>query len=217
VKKMILIVTGVAVLAGGAYFGSRLFAQPPAGAPATQTPTGTRVAAINIGAVFNNYIRAKEFKDELEKALAPYKAKAKSKQDEMKLWHDESMKPTVDQKRKDECEGQLRRLKRELEDMNLEVNKLVLKKQEDNLVTLWREVNMGIDAVAKAYAFQVVLGYGDPMEKDDLMKFPNINRKMQAMDLGSTVPLYVHGSIDISTVVTQTLNDWVQKHRSAKQ
>ena len=42
------------------------------------------------------------------------------------------------------------------------------------------------------------------------IEFPNINRKMQAMDLGSTVPLYIHGSVDLSYAVTKTLNDWVK-------
>ena len=69
---------------------------------------------------------------------------------------------------------------------------------------------MGIEAVAKAYGYQIVLGYGDPMEKDILNQFPNVNRKMQAMDLGSTVPLYIHGSVDISSIVVHNLNAWLE-------
>ena len=91
------------------------------------------------------------------------------------------------------------------------MRKLIGKRQEDNLMTLWNEVNMGIKSVAEAYGFQIVLGYGDPMEAKDLALFPNVNRKMQAMDMGSTVPLYIHGSVDLSDAVTVTLNNWVKR------
>ena len=103
--------------------------------------------------------------------------------------------------------------KRELEDMDTQIRGLLGKKQEDNLVTLWNEVNMGIEAVSKAYGFQIVLGYGDPTEAKLLNQFPNVNRKMQAMDLGSTVPLYVHGSVDLSQAIADTLNSWLEQNQ----
>ena len=81
--------------------------------------------------------------------------------------------------------------KRQLEDMGRNIQAKLGAKQETNLVTLWKEVQMGIDAVAKDQKIDVVFGYGDPMEKNLLELFPNVNRKMQAMDLGSTVPLFL--------------------------
>jgi len=69
---------------------------------------------------------------------------------------------------------------------------------------------MGISKVSEAYGFQIVLGYGDPLDKALMDLFPNINRKMQAMDAGGAVPLYVHGSVDLSEAVTGTLNRWIE-------
>jgi hypothetical protein len=53
------------------------------------------------------------------------------------------------------------------------------------------------------------------MEKNLLDQFPNVNRKMQAMDVGSTVPLYVHGSVDLSQAVVDTLNAWLTQKSAA--
>ena len=93
------------------------------------------------------------------------------------------------------------------------MQKMLGKRQEDNLVTLWKEVNLGISKVSEAYGFQIVFGYGDPLDKALMDLFPNINRKMQAMDTGGAVPLYVHGSVDLSHAVTETLNRWARPPR----
>ena len=134
----------------------------------------------------------------------------------MKSWHEEMQKQGFDQKKKEQYDAGILNNKRKLEDMQRDIQKLIGKKQEDNLVTLWKDVNTGIEAVAKAYGFQIVFGYGDPMEKELMHLFPNINRKMQAMDLGSTVPLYVHDSVDLSKIITDTLNAWDDQSRKQR-
>jgi Skp family chaperone for outer membrane proteins len=206
-----LVLTGVAVLAAGAYFGNYLFAQAPAGGAGAAAQGGTKVAVINVGHVFNNYVRAKAFKAEIDELLRKPKADATKLIDEMKMYEAETRKPGLDQKQKEQYEARLRNNKRVLEDMDLEMRKLIGKKQEDNLMTLWKEVNIGIEKVSVAYGFQIVLGYGDPMEKDLLNMFPNINRKMQAMDLGSSVPLYMDPNVDISPIVVFNLNKWCER------
>jgi len=209
---MIVLVIGFAVTLAGAYGSSHLFAQTPAGGGGggAQAAAGTKIAVVNIGLVFNKYERAQAFKAELEKTLEPFKAKAKKLTDEMKAWSDEMRKPQFDVKMKATYDGAILKNQRELEDMDRDIKNLLGKKQEENLVTLWKEVNTGIERVAQAYGFQIVLGFGDPMEKDTLNLFPNVNRKMQAMDLGSTVPLYVHGSVDLSQAIADTLNSWLK-------
>jgi Skp family chaperone for outer membrane proteins len=207
---MIVLVIGFAVTLAGTYGSSHLFAQTPAGGGGAQASAGTKIAVVNIGLVFNQYKRAQAMKAELEKTLDPFKTKAKKLTDEMKAWSDEIRKPNFDLKNKATYEAAIVKNQRELEDMDREIKALLGKKQEDNLVTLWKEVNTGIERVSQAYGFQMVLGFGDPMEKETLNLFPNVNRKMQAMDLGSTVPLYVHGSVDLSQAVADTLNRWLE-------
>ena len=209
-KRSMFILTGVAVLAAGAYFGSYLFAQLPAGGTGTaQANTGTRIAVINVGHVFHNYKRAVAFKAEIDELLRQPKAAATQLIEQGRGFEAQIKQPGISPADKQKLEISLLNVKRKLEDLDMEMRKLIGKRQEDNLMTLWKEVNMGIQQVAKAYGFQIVLGYGDPMEQKDLDLFPNINRKMMAMDLGSTVPLYIHGSVDLSDIVTVTLNRWI--------
>jgi Skp family chaperone for outer membrane proteins len=214
VKKMIVLVLGFAVTLAGAFGTAHLFAQGTGGAAPAQAQAGTKIAVVNIGLVFNQYKRAQGFKAELEKTLEPFKTKAKKLTDEMKAWSDEMRKPNFDIKMKSTYDNAILKNQRELEDMDRDIKNLLGKKQEDNLVTLWKEVNTGVERVAAAYGFQIVFGYGDPMDKETLSKFPNINRKMQAMDTGSTVPLYVHGSVDLSQAIADTLNSWLPKDGS---
>jgi Skp family chaperone for outer membrane proteins len=211
---MIFLVAGFAALIAGAYGSSYLFAQPAGSAkPAAQQ--GTKIAVVNIGQVFNQYRRAVAMKTELEQTLKPFKDKAKTLTDQIKAWDDELKKPQLDPAKVPQYRASITAHKRTLEDMSAEITTLLGKRQEDNLVTLWKEVNMGIKAVGEAYGFQIVLGYGDPMEKNLLDQFPNVNRKMQAMDLGSTVPLYIHGSVDLSQAVVDTLNAWLTQKGAA--
>jgi Skp family chaperone for outer membrane proteins len=207
---MIILVAGFTALLVGAYGTSYLVANQPAGGTPKAQQQGTKIAVVNIGQVFNQYKRAIAMKADLEQTLKPYKDKGKTLTDQIKAWEEELRKPQLDPAKALQYQESIKTNKRTLEDMSAEITRLLGKKQEDNLVTLWKEVNMGIDAVAKAYGFQIVLGYGDPMEKDLLNQFPNVNRKMQAMDLGSTVPLYVHGSVDLSQAIVDTLNHWIQ-------
>jgi Skp family chaperone for outer membrane proteins len=206
VKKLIVCVTGFAALLTGALVTNHLFAQ---GSAAPAQPAGTKVAVINIGHVFNNYVRAKAFKEELERAFQPYKDKAKKLTDEMKRYEDEIRNPKISPQDIEQRQALIKRNKRELEDLSIEMQKNLGSKQEENLKTLWKEVNMGVTKVSEAYGFQIVLGYGEPLDKGLRDAFPNINRLMQAMDAGGAVPLYVHGSVDLSHAVTETLNRWV--------
>jgi Skp family chaperone for outer membrane proteins len=205
---MFLFVGSFAALLAGVVVGaSYLFASGPSPVPVQQQ--GTKIAVINIGKVFNQYTRAIAFKKNLEENVKPFKDKAKTLNDQIVGWEKALKDGTVAAKDKDNYILAITKNRRDLEDLSVQMQKDLGSKQEQNLVTLWKEVDMGITAVAKAQGYQIVLGYGDPMDKDLLHLFPNVNRKMQAMDLGSTVPLYVDPANDISDIVVFNLNRWV--------
>jgi Skp family chaperone for outer membrane proteins len=208
---MILVVTGLAVVLTGAYCSTYLFAQG-GGAGATPQVQGTKVAVVNIGHVFNKYKKAVQFKDELERNLKGPREEAKKLMSDMDDWAKQLRDIKLSTEEKNAREIAIHKNKQRLEALNFEISKLLGKKSEDNLVLLYKEVNQCIERVSVAYGFQVVLGYGDPIEKGIMDLFPNINRKMQAMDAGGTVPLYIHGSVDLSTAVADTLNHWYDEH-----
>ena len=213
---MILFVGGFAAMLAGVVAGSSyLFASGPSTVQPQQQ--GTKIAVVNIGKVFNEYTRAKAFKAELESTLKPYKDKAKTLNDQITGWEKALKDGTVKPQDKDNYVAAITKNRRELEDMSLQIQKDLGHRQEQNLVTLWKEVDMGIAAVAKSQNYQIVFGYGDPIEKDLLSLFPNVNRKMQAMDLGSTVPLYIDPNNDISAIVVYNLNRWVNPNKDGVQ
>jgi Skp family chaperone for outer membrane proteins len=195
VKKAILVM-GLATLMLG--LTGRLQAQP----------SGTRVAIVNVGLVFSKYEKAIFYKQELETTLKPFKAEGEKIAAQMKLYGEPlKEKKVTDPKMKDDYEQYLLRLKRDMEDLDVRARKLIGKKQEDQIITLYKEVIGAIQAFAQDNKYHLVLGYGQQIEGDPY-SFANINRIMQGMDLGSSTPLFISpvGGVDISQAVVDTLN-----------
>src|SRR5262249_16456578 len=94
---------------------------------------------------------------------------------------------------------------RKLEDMQRQVQAEIGKKQETQIITLYKDLNMAIEAFAKANSYQLVLGYGDLT--GDIFTVENIDRKMKGMDLGSTTPLYMGATTNITEPIITTLNN----------
>src|SRR5437899_1376357 len=167
--------------------------------------TGTRVAVVNIGVVFTKYDKAKTFKEEMERELKPFKDEAEKIKKQVLDYQSAINNPKVPEKDKEQYAAYLRTLKRQLEDLDLEARKKIGKRQEEHLVQLYREVSNQIQTVASSNGIHLVLGFGEP-PNEDLMSFMNINRKLTGMDMGSTVPLFFHSSLDISDHVVTALN-----------
>jgi Skp family chaperone for outer membrane proteins len=203
VKRTILLIAGIAALAV-AYFGAQLLAQGPGTAPAPQVP-GTRVAVVNIATVFTGYKKAQFYKQEMEATYQPYKVKIESLQKEIYNAQVDLSKPGAN---KEQLEQKVLAFKRQLEDVQRQGRGEIGKKSEAQLIQLWNEINEVIDRTAKANAFNIVLAFGEPsdVEMKGLGAFANINRKMSALEGGSTYPLYFDRSVDITPVVVDTLN-----------
>jgi Skp family chaperone for outer membrane proteins len=209
-KRNLWLAAGIAALAIAVYFGSHLWAQAGGGAPAG----AGRVGVVNVGTVFTKYAKAQQFKDELQKKVMPFKDKMDKWRKEMIEYQDLIQKGDFQKYKKEDLEKAVLERKRALEDTDREVRNLVGKQSEEQLVHLWREINDGVRTVASANGFQVVFGYGDPMDLKDLHTFANINRKMQGMDMGAAVPLFVAPGMDISEQVVQSLNAAYQQNRT---
>jgi Skp family chaperone for outer membrane proteins len=202
VKRTFLLVAGIAALAAVAYGCTSLLAQ--AGGQAA--PPATKLGVVNVGTVFTKYEKAKLFKDQLQTTIKPFKDKADAWRGEMIKYQDLITKQDFKQYKKEDLDKAILDRKRALEDMDREVRNLIGKQQEDQLVQLWKEVTTHIKLYGKTRGFQVVLGFGDPMEAKEMDTFANINRKMQGMDLGAACPLYVADGLDVSEDLVVSLN-----------
>ena len=182
-----------------------------------ETPGTTRVAVVNIGHVFNNYHRAQQFKKQLEADFEPFKVEAKRLTGNLKAWENAIAAEDFKKQTKEEYQEKIINGKRQLEDLSRTMQEKLGKKQEQNLVTLWQEVQEGIKDYATDNKIDLILGYGDPLDPTLMDQFANINRKMQAMDSGGTVPLFHARGVDVAPAVTELLNKRIgDKTKKAK-
>lgn len=167
--------------------------------------TGTRVAVVNYGVVFTKYEKAKNFKEEMERELKPFKEEAEKIKKSVLEYQTAYNNPKVPEKDKEQYAAYLRTLKRQLEDLDIAARTKIGKRQEEHLVQLYREVSNQIQTIASSNGIHLVLGFGEP-PNEDLMSPKNIDRKLTGMDMGYLVPLYFHASLDISEHVVAALN-----------
>lgn len=172
---------------------------PSAGAGAS------KVAVVNIGAVFQKYEKAKFYKDEMEGMLKPFRLEAEKLKKEILDWKKAMEHPKFDPKERERYEAGIVANNRKLEDLDREARKRIGKKQEEQIVALYKEVNLIVNGYAQSNGIQLVLAYGDPIEGDHF-NFGNINRKMQGMDLGVCNPMFFVPGADITGAIIDTLN-----------
>ena len=206
-KRSLIFVGGLLALAATAYVGTRLWAQGT-GTPAA--PAQTRIAFVNIEIVFQNYNKAKTYKEEMEKTVAPFRAEAEKLKADMMKWQRELEDPVSQTKipdfNKERWAEGVKANKRKLEDLSAQVGKLVGKKNEEQVTQLYKEVNDMVQRYAGEKGFHVVLCYGESTKLSPL-GFENISRKVQGMEgTGCLSFMYIAPGLDISQPVTDALN-----------
>jgi Skp family chaperone for outer membrane proteins len=173
-----------------------------------QAQQATKVGVVNIGVLFTKYEKATVFKKELEGELMPLKADAEKIKATMKQhqdWLEVNGKKTTEAAQTEKSTKALRDGQRMLEDLDATARKLIGKKQETQLIQLYKEIHGAVTTYAQQNGFHMILAYGDPPDQDQFT-FQNINRKMGGMDIGAAVPYYWQGGLDISNDVLVRLN-----------
>jgi Skp family chaperone for outer membrane proteins len=182
-------------------FGSVQSVQAQGAAPAT------KVGVVNVGYLFTNYKKAVELKKALDTELAPLKEQAEKIKTAMKA-HEEWLKNPANRTNLQQQEISKKAMidgNRALEDLDIKARTMVGKKQETQLVELYREVQVATQQYAQQNGFHIILGYGDPPNLDPFT-FANVNRRMTAMDMGTVVITYTQAGLDVSAEVLTRLN-----------
>jgi Skp family chaperone for outer membrane proteins len=190
---------------------NREFTEPGVNKLKPGKATSSYVSGENVGYVFNNYENAQRFKKELEEALAPFKAKAATITKEINAWETALKSGELEAESKDVLNKKTRMAKRKLEDLSIEVQQKLGSNQQDNLRTLWKEVQKGNKLVATHYQIDLVLGFGDPLDEKTRESLANIQRRMTAMEGGAAVLLFMTPDVDLGRAVTETLNRWARE------
>jgi len=185
------------VLGGLGWMGGDIIAQTGAARPAG---TGSRIALINLSHVLKNYQKAVAFNNEMKDLITPLVQKQKGKAAQYEaLVKEAQAKPD----QREVYEKQLRNLKRDLEDGGNEAELSIQRKQNDMLVTLFKEIQEACQRVAMAQGYDLVLHYNDATTSQEYWSFGNISRKLQA---GACMPLHYGPGVEITNEVVNALN-----------
>jgi Skp family chaperone for outer membrane proteins len=202
VKRNVALLAGAAALALAVYFGSRLGAQAPA-----QAPAQTRIAVINMVHVITNYHKFKTFQDELGRLAKPYKEREADLQKNLKAWQGELEKASATPQQREEAEKQIKERKRQIEDNATEAKKILAKRNDEQFVILYREVEDAIKKYAVPNGFHMVMQFNEPPNPSDLYNIKNIYRKLEGSTAtGCCAPVYVAPGLDITKGVLDNLN-----------
>jgi Skp family chaperone for outer membrane proteins len=173
---------------------------------AAQESPPTRVAVLRLDEVLQNYTKAKEGKKALEAAVAPYKLLLEQLKEETNRLQQAAADPKGEPVEKDAASKKLVELRRKMEDLTTEAQKVAGKKSEQLLTEVYADVEAAVQRHADAHQIDLVLTYTDA-PKEDRFKYPNVMRKINAASQGGVVPLFIRPRIDITHAVLQILNE----------
>ena len=204
-KRKMGLFAGALALGLAVYLGSRLWAQAPA-AP-VQAPAQTRVALVNIVQVITSYHKFKTCQDELGRLAKPYKDREAELTKNLEAWQAVLKNPASTPKQKEDAEKQITERKRQIEDNAIEAKKILKKRNDEQFLQMYREVEDAVKRYAAPNGFHIVLQFNEPPNASDLYNVQNIYRKLEgATATGCCSPVYVAPGLDITAGVLSLLN-----------
>jgi Skp family chaperone for outer membrane proteins len=182
-----------------------------AAAGAAQEPARPRIGVVNYGQIYSTYEKAKDIKKDLDAAIGPLKLDAENAKAAIR----DAQAKLANAKSAEEASSARAQLKTEadrLAGLEIKAREEVTIKHQKSLTDLWNEVKGVVAEHATKRDFDVVLAYGDPANAspDNLA---NINRKMNVMDMGAAVPIFVRPGADITADVLSDLNERYRKSK----
>jgi Skp family chaperone for outer membrane proteins len=191
-------VAGVVTLGLALYAGSRLTADPGAGAAA---PT-MKMRVVNLQFVIKNYKRTEALRAEHTELFKQYDDQIKKIKDLIEARTKQMQDPQYADK-KDAFEKEIKRLQREMQDKTEEARGALDKKQGELIVLVYKEVEEAVKTYARTAGLEVVFHFNDATAETDRSSAANIARKMSA---GACMPMFIAPGLDISQDIVNALN-----------
>jgi Skp family chaperone for outer membrane proteins len=203
VKRKVGFIAGFLALGVAAYVASRLWADP--GSAVHGREKQLKIAVLNLPLVIKKYKKYDVYEADLKAYVEKQQTIETRYRNEMAKLQKDYTEGDPTSTKHDSLEQQIKEKKREMEDLGTNFKKEFSKRQEQQLVTLYREVEDMVKRVAEANNFSLVLQYGDVIDKDKDGYNPRI---IQHKVLGGVcVPMYAADGIDISAAVARYLNN----------
>jgi Skp family chaperone for outer membrane proteins len=165
-----------------------------------------KTAVIDVMKVMARYEKQIQIKKQFDDEITPIKAEA----DRIKQTLAQSKREAEDPKNSADLRDAARQnFKSELAKLELldKQTKLDLGKRfEARQAALWKEIHDAVAKHAEAEHIDVVIAYGN-LSGQESDAFPNVKRKMNAVDIGAGVPIYVRPGLDITDAIVNRLNN----------
>jgi len=183
-----------------------------ASAPKPPTAPRTRIALINLAQVFKGYDKVNEFAKANKAMLEPYQDKVKELKEQIEAHIKALEQKDLPEETRTEHERKRKARERKLQDLAEEAKALYTKKNEEQMLIVYKEVMAVAQRHAKAHDIELVMHYNDvPTDSPEYFSPSNVVRKIQA---GPTIPMYMVPGIDISQNILAALNE---KHGGGKE
>lgn len=176
---------------------------PPAGgdkaAPAAPKPQ--RIVIVNIAQVLKEYNKTNAQGAEITKLREGYVSKVTAFRTQLKDINDQYQKAAAPDA-KTKLENQAKAIQRQIEDVDIEAQKVLGNRSNEVIVSVYKEIKGVIEAIAKANDLDMVLCY--PAATDTKMEdSPAVAQLM--LQTPALIPFY-HKGVDVTPYVVKTLN-----------
>jgi Skp family chaperone for outer membrane proteins len=200
VKSKVYVLLGMLTLGTAIFLSSMTSAQQPGGG----SPLNTRIALINLAQVFKGYAKITYFSGENKKMLEPFSEKAKGIQIQIEAHKKELEKTTLDEQTRIGYEKNLKTYQRQMEDLSAEAKMTYAKKNEEQMLIVYKEVMDVAQRYALSHGYELVMHYNDvPPESPEYYNPVNVSRKIQA---GACIPMYMAPGMDVTKQIVEVLN-----------
>jgi Skp family chaperone for outer membrane proteins len=199
-KRIAFIAAGALVLCVGVYFSTKLWAQPAA---QPQPPAQTRVGILNMGYVLKNYAKVNNYTEEMKGHFTQFDAALKGMKDTIEARQKQLQDPKLSASDKEAVTTEITRLQREMEDKNNGMKKFVAAKTDEQMVTVYKDIQEAAQRYALSHNLDMVLTHIDAVSDADFLNPGNVMSKMQQR---ACMPLYYNKSMDVSKDIVDALN-----------
>ncbi len=208
-KRIVFVAAGVLALSVGVYVSTKLWAQPAA---QPQQHVQTRIGILNMGYVLKNYQKVDAYTVEMKENFKKFDDSLKAKNGEIEMRTKQAQDTNLTPAQREACAKEVTNLNRQLEDMNNDMKKFIGTKTDEQMVTIYKEIQEAAMRYAMSQGLDLILTHIDAVKQEDFLNPMNVMGKMQQR---ACMPLYYNKGMDVSADIVDSLNKNYQASKAA--
>lgn len=173
-----------------------------------------RVGFFNLAVVLQRSDMIQEMRKELDKVGNGFKKNIEGQRLTIDKVRKDLGDPALPPEQREILERKLKAAVRKLEDTEQEARTILTKKQESQIVAIYKEVRDAVKSYAEDHHFGAIMAYGDVLEEKDLLNPAAVQRRLNGVNTGGTTPFYIHPRNDLTNLILDAVN---LRHRELKE